>query len=284
MLLEHFFDKATATLTYLVADEATGEAAVIDPLMDYDPRSGRTSWASCEAIARIVDARGLSLRWALETHVHADHLSGTAFFRDRYGARTVAARDIGVVQRTFRDLYHLGPDFPVDGSQFDRLVGDGETLALGPLGIRVLGTPGHAPAHLCFQVNDVVFLGDTLFAPDYGTARCDFPGGSAELLYDSIRRLYDLPDETRLLLGHDYRPGDRPLRWETTVAEQKERNVHLDARTTKRDFAALRRRRDAELEMPLLILPAMQVNIRAGRLPEPEANGVAYLKIPLNAL
>ncbi len=251
--------------------------------MDYDPRSGRTSWASCEAIARVVDDRGLSLRWALDTHLHADHVTGIAFFRDRYGARTVAGRDVGLVQRTFRDLYHLGPDLPVDGSQFDRLVDDGDVLELGTLALRVLHTPGHAPAHLCFQIEDAVFLGDTLFAPDYGTARCDFPGGSAELLYESIRRLYALPDETRLLLGHDYRPGDRPLRYETTVGEQKERNVQLDARTAKADFVARRRRRDAELEMPLLILPAMQVNIRAGQLPAPEENGISYLRIPLNA-
>jgi glyoxylase-like metal-dependent hydrolase (beta-lactamase superfamily II) len=280
MVVQHFFDATTSTLTYLVHDGRT--AVVIDPVRDFDPASGRTAWTSCERAAACVDRHGLSVRWVVDTHAHADHMSGLQFFRARYGARTVTGSRVGDVQRTFRDVYNLGADFPVDGRQFDRLLEEGEELDVGALRLRALHTPGHTPAHMSWQLGDAVFLGDTLFMPDYGTARCDFPGGSAEQLYDSIRRLYALPDETRVFACHDYRPGGRPLRFQSTVGEQKATNVQLQARTTQAEFIALRTRRDATLEPPALILPSLQVNIRAGELPPADSNGVSYLKIPLD--
>jgi len=280
MTVQHFFDPTTATLTYVVHDQRT--AVVIDPLRDFDPAGGRTAWTSAERVAAYLDERRLAVPWVVDTHAHADHMTGLPFFRERYGARTVTGSRVGEVQAAFRDVYDLGPDFPVDGRQFDRLLDEGDELEAGTLRVRALHTPGHTPAHMSWQIGDAVFLGDTLFMPDYGTARCDFPGGSAEQLYDSIRRLYALPDDTRLFACHDYRPGERPLRFESTVAEQKASNVQLSARTTKAEFVALRRRRDATLDPPALILPSLQVNIRAGALPPPAPNGVSYLKIPLD--
>lgn len=284
MKVHAFFDEASATLTYVVSDEAAGVGVVIDPVMDFDPKSGRTTWGSAEAVARYIDAARLAIPYVIDTHAHADHVTGLAFFKARYGAQTVTGRDVGVIQRTFRDIYNLGPDFPADGRQFDVLLDEGEELTVGGLRVRAMHTPGHTPAHMSWVIGDAVFVGDTLFTPDYGTARCDFPGGDAGALYDSIQRLYALPDATRLFMCHDYRPGGRPLRFETTVAEQKATNVQLNARTSREAFIEFRTRRDAELEMPVLMLPAMQVNIRAGALPEPEANGTRYLKIPLNVL
>jgi glyoxylase-like metal-dependent hydrolase (beta-lactamase superfamily II) len=282
MHVQHFFDEATATLTYLVHDGAHG--IVVDPIRDYEPKSARTSWAGSERVAAVIDRARLRIDYVIDTHAHADHMTGLPFFRERYGARTVTGAGIGEIQRTFRDLYDLGPQFAVDGRQFDLLARGGERLRFGTLEVEPLHTPGHTPAHVSLRVGDAVFLGDTLFSPDYGAARCDFPGGSAAILFDSIQRLYALPDETRLFLCHDYRPGGRPLAPETTVAEQKRANVQIDAKTSKADFVAFRTRRDSELEPPLLILPAMQVNIRAGALPAPESNGIAYLKIPLDRL
>ena len=213
-----------------------------------------------------------------------DHLTGLPFFKERFGARTVTGSRVGEVQIAFRDIFHLGPDFPVDGRQFDVLIDEGDRLGFGELEIEALHTPGHTPAHMSWRIGDAVFLGDTLFMPDYGSARCDFPGGSAAVLYDSIQRIYALPDATRLFVCHDYQPGGRAPAWETRVAEQKRHNVQIDQSTTREDFVAFRERRDAELEAPTLILPAIQVNIRAGELPPPESNGIAYLRIPLNAL
>ena len=282
MHIQHFFDEATATLTYVVHDGTHG--VVIDPIRDYEPKSGRTSWAGSERVAAAIDRARLRIDYVIDTHAHADHMTGLPFFRERYGARTVTGAGIGEIQRTFCHLYHLGPEVAVDGRQFDVLARDGEILGLGSLGIEALHTPGHTPAHLSLRVGDAVFLGDTLFGPDYGAARCDFPGGSAGTLYDSIQRLYALPDATRLFVCHDYRPGGRPVVAETTVAEQKRANVQIDAKTRKADFVAFRAERDAQLEAPVLILPAMQVNIRAGALPEPESNGISYLRIPLNRL
>jgi glyoxylase-like metal-dependent hydrolase (beta-lactamase superfamily II) len=280
MVIQHFYDPMTSTLTYVVHD---GEAAVvIDPIRDFDAASGRTSWVSAERVAAYVEERRLRVPWVVDTHAHADHMTGLPFFKRRYGAETVTGSRVGEVQRVFRDVYNLGAEFPVAGQQFDRLLEEGETLEVGSLQVRAMHTPGHTPAHMSWQIRDAVFLGDTLFMPDYGTARCDFPGGSAEELYDAVQRLYALPDATRLFVCHDYRPGGRPMRFASTVAEQKASNVHLDARTTKADFVRHRQRRDATLDPPALILPSLQVNIRAGELPAPEANGVSYLKIPLD--
>lgn len=282
MIVQQFFDEITSTLTYVVHDATT--AVVIDPVRDFDLASGRTAWTSAGRVAAYIDEYALSVPWVIDTHAHADHMTGLPFFRTRYGARTVTGSRVGEVQRAFRDIYDLDVAFPVDGRQFDRLLEEGDELEAGSLRVRAMHTPGHTPAHMSWRIGDAVFLGDTLFMPDYGTARCDFPGGSAEWLYESVRGLYELADDTRLFVCHDYRPGGRPLRFQSTVGEQKASNVQLDARTTKAEFVALRERRDATLEVPALMLPSLQVNIRAGDLPEPEPNGVSYLKIPLDRL
>jgi len=277
-----FYDEPTGTLTYVVHD---GRAAVvIDPLRDYDARSGRTSWHSSEAVADYLEREGLEVPYVVDTHAHADHLTGLPFFKERFGARTVTGARIGEIQSKFRDVYGLGPGFPVDGRQFDLLLDEGKRIGVGTLEVEALHTPGHTPAHMSWKVGDAVFTGDTLFMPDYGSARCDFPGGSASDLYDSIRRLYALRDPTRLFVCHDYRPGGRPLAYQTTVGEQKRSNVQIDASTTREEYVAFREKRDAILEAPKLILPSIQVNIRAGELPEPEPNGTRYLKIPLDVL
>ena len=282
MEIQHFFDPHTWTLTYVVHDGRT--ATVIDPVRDYDPKNGRTSWASAEQVAAYLDRKHLAVPYVIDTHAHADHLTGLPFFRQRYGARSVTGARVGEIQRTFRDVFNLGPDFPVDGRQFDVLLDEGKRLGFGTLEVEALHTPGHTPAHMSWRVGDAVFVGDTLFMPDYGSARCDFPGGSAGILYDSIQRLYALPDDTRLFVCHDYMPGGRPLAFETTVREQKRSNIQLDARTTRTEYVAFREKRDASLEAPVLLLPSIQVNIRAGELPEPESNGTSYLKIPLDVV
>lgn len=280
MEIQHFFDPATSTLTYVVHDTGTG--VVIDPVLDYDPKSARTSCKSAEAVAQYIDDRHLAVPYVIDTHAHADHLTAMPFFKKRYGARTVTGSRIGEVQRSFRDIYNLGADFPVDGRQFDHLLDEGQELEIGSFNVRAMHTPGHTPAHMSWQIGDALFVGDTLFMPDYGTARCDFPGGSAEQLFDSVQRIYALPASTRLFMCHDYQPGGRELRFVTTVAEQKRANIQLRERTTKQEYANIRKNRDAQLDMPALILPAIQINIRAGEFPMPEANGTAYLKIPLN--
>ena len=280
MEIQHFFDPATSTLTYVVHDAGTG--VVIDPVLDYDPKSARTSCKSAEAVAKYIDDRHIAVPYVIDTHAHADHLTAMSFFKKRYGARTVTGSRIGEVQRSFRDIYNLGTDFPVDGRQFDHLLDEGQELEIGCFLVRAMHTPGHTPAHMSWQIGDAVFVGDTLFMPDYGTARCDFPGGSAEQLFDSIQRIYALPVSTRLFMCHDYQPGGRELRFVTTVGEQKRANIQLREGTTKQEYISIRKNRDAELEMPALILPAIQINIRAGEFPMPEANGTAYLKIPLN--
>ncbi|MGH0032940.1 MAG: MBL fold metallo-hydrolase [Myxococcota bacterium] len=282
MHIEAFFDEHTSTLSYVVHDGENG--VVIDPVRDFDPKSGRTAWASAETVAAYIDREGLRIPYVIDTHAHADHMTGIPLFKQRYGAKSVTGARVGVVQETFRDLFHLGAGFPVDGRQFDVLLDEGEHLAFGSLDVEALHTPGHTPAHMSWRIGDAVFVGDTLFMPDYGTARCDFPGGSAAELYDSIQRLYRLPDATRLFMCHDYAPGGRPMAYETTVGEQKRSNVQLNGDTSKADYVAFRERRDAGLAMPRLILPSIQVNIRGGELPEPEANGVSYLKIPIDAV
>ena len=280
MEIQHFFDQATSTLTYVVHDGGIG--IVIDPVLDYDPKSARTTVRSAEAVARYIDHRHLSIPYVIDTHAHADHLTAMPFFKKRYGSQTVTGSRVGEVQRSFRDIYNLGADFPIDGRQFDILLDEGQDLEVGSFRIRAMHTPGHTPAHMSWQVEDAVFVGDTLFMPDYGTARCDFPGGSADQLYDSIQRIYALPDSTRLFMCHDYQPGGRELCFVTTVAEQKQSNVQLRQGTMKQEFLKLRTARDAKLDMPALILSAIQINIRAGEFPNREANGTAYLKIPLN--
>jgi glyoxylase-like metal-dependent hydrolase (beta-lactamase superfamily II) len=284
MKVQFFFDEPTATLSYVVWDEDARVAVLIDSLLDFDPKSGRTATRSCEAVARFLDARRLSLPLVLDTHAHADHFTAMPFFRERYGARTGIGAEIRQVQAIFRKIFNLGDAFRVDGSQFDVLLGEGDVLEAGPLRVEAFHTPGHTPACMSYRIGDAVFVGDGLFMPDYGTARCDFPGGSAETLYDSIQRLYALPDATRVFTCHDYRPGGRPLRFESTIGEQKRENVQLSRGTTREAFVELRKTRDAGLEMPTLILPSIQVNIRAGVVPEPESNGISYLKIPLDGI
>lgn len=285
MDIRPFFDEQTSTLTYVVWDAGERVGVVIDSVLDFDPASGRTSTDSADEVSRFLEQEGLAVPYVLDTHAHADHLSGMAIFRERFGAKTVIGAEIVQVQRVFRDLFDLGPDFPCDGRQFDLLLEHGARLDVGPFEFEAFHTPGHTPACMSYRVEDALFVGDVLFQPDYGTARCDFPGGSAEALYASIGSLHEaLPDSTRVFTGHDYQPGGRPLAFESTLRQHLDANVQLSAATTKEDFVRLRTERDASLAVPRLILPSVQVNIRAGALPEPSANGVAYLRIPLNVL
>jgi len=279
-----FFDHATFTASYVVHDPVTLAAAIIDPVLDFTPRNGRTSTGSADAILEYVREKGLKLHWLLETHAHADHLSASHYLREATGAPIVIGEHIVAVQKVFAALFEAD-DVVADGSQFDRLVSDGDELQLGELAIRVLHTPGHTPACVTYLIGDAAFVGDTLFMPDYGTARSDFPGGSAADLYRSIRKILNLPAETRMFVGHDYLPAGRSeFKWETSVAEQRQANVHIHDAVTEAEFVAMRKARDAALEAPLLILPSLQVNIRAGAMPPPSAGGHIYLKIPVNAL
>jgi glyoxylase-like metal-dependent hydrolase (beta-lactamase superfamily II) len=276
-----FFDEATNTVSYLVSDPKTKTAAVIDPVLDFDHRSGEGATCSADRILAASEEAGLTIAWVMETHAHADHLSAAPYIKLKTGARVVIGEHIRDVQRIFRPIFNL-PDVSGDGSEFDRLVEDGGRFYIGLLEVEVLHTPGHTPACVSYKIGDAVFVGDTLFMPDYGTARADFPGGSARELYRSIRRLLSLPDETRLFMCHDYKaPGRDTYAWETTVGEEKLRNVHLREGVSEDEFVAMREARDAKLPTPLLLLPSIQVNIRAGRLPAAESNGVHYLKIPV---
>lgn len=279
-----FHDPATGTVTHVVYEKPGSACAIVDPVLDFDAKSGRTGTASVEKVAEFVRAQQLRVEWILETHAHADHLSAAPWLRTRLGGRIAIGAGITRVQGVFRQLFNLEASFAADGRQFDHLFADGESFRIGALEARVLAMPGHTPACVAYQVGDAVFVGDTLFMPDVGTARCDFPGGSAVQLYRSVRRLLSLPADTRLFMCHDYPPAGRAPRWETTVAEQREANIHVHDGVTEEDFVAMRTARDATLEMPHLILPAIQVNIRAGQMPPAEANGVTYLKIPVNAL
>ncbi len=283
MEIRHFFDEATSTLTYVVHDPATRDAVVLDPVLDYDPAGAQTSTAAVEQVARHLRDNGLRLHHVLETHVHADHLSASQFLRGRFDARIGIGRGITEVQRTFRTLFDL-PDLAVDGSQFDELLGDGQLLRAGSLAVEAIETPGHTPACLSYRIGDAVFTGDALFIEDLGVGRCDFPGGSASRLYQSVHeRLYRLPEATRVFPGHDYRPNGRPLRFETTIAAEKAGNVQLREATTEEEFVRARTARDARLEPPRLLFPSVQINVAAGRLPRPRENGKRYLSIPLNA-
>jgi glyoxylase-like metal-dependent hydrolase (beta-lactamase superfamily II) len=279
--IQAFFDQTTNTVSYLVADPATRRAAVIDPVLDYDHRSGKASARSADAILQAAAERGLHIDWILETHAHADHLSAAPYLRHKTGAQIGIGEYIRAVQGIFRPVFNL-EDVSGDGSEFDRLFRDGETFLIGEIEVTVLHTPGHTPACVSYRVGNAVFVGDTLFMPDYGTARADFPGGSAQSLYRSIRRLLELPPDTRLYMCHDYKaPGREHYAWETTVADERARNVHVHDGVGESEFVAMRIARDATLPAPTLLLPSIQVNIRAGRLPRVESNGVRYLKIPI---
>ena len=278
------FDPATWTFTYVVHDGPGSDCAIIDSVLDYDPKSGRTSTRSADKVVAYVREHRLNVQWILETHAHADHLSAAPWLRQQLGGRIAIGSHITTVQKVFKGVFNLEPEFRLDGSQFDRLFEDGEVFEIGRLQARVMYVPGHTPACVAYQVGDAVFVGDTLFMPDVGTARCDFPGGDAKALYASTRKILALPPQTRLFMCHDYPPNDRPVACETTVAEQRARNIHVHDGITEAEFVRMRTARDATLEMPVLILPAVQVNIRAGQMPPKEANGTAYLKIPINAL
>lgn len=279
-----FFHEPTFTVSYLVWDPATKRAAIIDSALDFDQKSGRTGTHSAQAILKAVKEEGVSVEWLLETHAHADHLSAAPFLKQITGAPIVIGEHIQTVQKVFKDVFNLSY-VTADGRPFDKLVADGEALALGELEIKVMHTPGHTPACVSYLIGDAVFIGDTMFMPDYGTARADFPGGNARLLYRSIQKLLSLPDETRVFLCHDYKaPGRDEYKWETTIGEERAKNVHLANGVTEDQFVVMREARDKTLEMPVLILPSIQVNIQAGELPPPEANGVRYLKLPLDAL
>jgi glyoxylase-like metal-dependent hydrolase (beta-lactamase superfamily II) len=283
MRIETFFDPATWTLTYVVFDEGTRDAVVIDPVLDYDPLAVSTNLSSNERVAAFIDDNGLSIKAILETHAHADHLSGSQWLKERYGAPVMIGEHIKTVQETFKGVFNLPADFPTDGSQFEHLLRDGETLQAGSLEIRVLHTPGHTPACVSLLIGDAVFTGDALFMPDFGTGRCDFPAGSAEELYGSITsKLYTLPDETRVFVGHDYLPNGRPLRYESTIGEEKAKNVQLPAARSREDFVKFRTERDKTLRPPNLIFQSVQVNVDAGHLPAPDGNGIRYLRLPMN--
>ncbi|WP_455230449.1 MBL fold metallo-hydrolase [Geopseudomonas aromaticivorans] len=284
--VEAFFDPATYTYSYVVSDPATRQCALIDSVLDYDPAAGRTSYQSADRLIAYVREQGLSVQWILETHVHADHMSAAPYLRQQLGGQLGIGEQITVVQDTFGKLFNSGPDFATDGRQFDRLFRDGEEFQVGSIKARAIHTPGHTPACMTYVIGDAAFVGDTLFMPDYGTARCDFPGGDAHAMYRSIHdKLFQLPDETRVFLCHDYKaPGREEYQYETTIGAERAGNVHIHADISEEQFVAMRQSRDATLGMPTLILPSVQVNMRAGELPPAENNGTRYLKIPLDVL
>ncbi|OCX96053.1 MAG: MBL fold metallo-hydrolase [Pseudomonas sp. CO183] len=283
--VEAFFDPATFTYSYVVSDPVTRQCAVIDSVLDYDPASGRTSHATAQRLVDYVRAQGLTVQWLLETHVHADHLSAAPYLKQQLGGRLAIGDRITVVQDTFGKLFNAGSEFATDGRQFDHLFHDGDTFQVGNIQAHAIHTPGHTPACMTYVIGDAAFVGDTLFMPDYGTARCDFPGGDARTLYQSIQKLFTLPDSTRVFMCHDYKaPGREEFLYETTIAAERELNVHVHAGITEEEFVAMRTARDATLGMPTLILPSVQINMRGGELPEPESNGTRYLKIPLDVL
>ncbi|MFN5177391.1 MBL fold metallo-hydrolase [Limnohabitans sp.] len=278
------FDPATWTVTYVVHQGPGSAAAVIDSVLDYDPKSGRTRTTSADKVVDYVQAHELKVQWILETHAHADHLSAAPYLKQKLGGQIGIGDQITRVQRVFKGIFNLEPEFRMDGSQFDALLKDGQQFRIGELTAHVMAVPGHTPACVAYQVGDAVFVGDTLFMPDVGTARCDFPGGDARMLYASVHKLLSLPPETRLFMCHDYPPNNRPVAFETTVAEQRAKNIHVNDGISEAQFVEMRTKRDATLEMPVLILPAVQINIRAGKLPPEESNGTAYVKIPINTL
>ena len=279
-----FFHEATHTVTYVVHEEGGRSCAIIDSVLDYGAASGHTSTDAADEVIAHVRGQDLEAAWILETHAHADHLTAAPYLKEHLGGRIAIGEHIVAVQETFKRVFNLGDDFAADGSQFDHLLADGEEIHLGALAGRVMHTPGHTPACVAYVFGDCVFVGDTIFMPDFGTARTDFPGGDAASLYRSIRNLLSLPEETRLFMCHDYGPNGRDYAWQSSVVAERTDNIHVNDGVSEADFVAMRAARDAELDMPSLILPSIQVNIRAGALPPPEDNGVSYLKIPLNAL
>lgn len=281
--IQSFFDSETFTVTHVVSDPVTRRAAIIDSVLDYDPKSGRSSHTSADLVIAYIQREGLTLEWLLETHAHADHLSAAPYLKDKLGGKLAIGRRICDVQAVFKRIFNA-KDMNTDGREFDHLLDDGELLKIGELEVSVMYTPGHTPACLTFVMGREAFIGDTLFMPDYGSARCDFPGGDAQTLFHSIKKILALAPDTRLHLCHDYPPEGRGPMWRTTVMEQREKNIHVHDGVTEAEFVSMRTARDKTLAMPTLLLPAIQVNVRAGRLPPPEDNGVSYLKIPVNAL
>ena len=278
------FDPATWTVTYVVYEKVGSACAIIDSVLDYDPKSGRTHTTSADKVIAFVKEKNLKVEWILETHAHADHVTAAPYLKEKLGGVTAIGDHIQQVQKVFQGVFNLESSFKTDGSQFGHLLKADEEFKIGELTAKTLFVPGHTPACVAYQIGDAVFVGDTMFMPDVGTARCDFPGGDAKVLYQSVRKLLSLPNETRLFMCHDYPPTDRAICFETTVAEQREKNIHVHDGVSEAEFVAMRSKRDATLEMPVLILPSVQVNIRAGEMPPAEANGVVYLKIPMNLL
>ncbi|MGB1967714.1 MAG: MBL fold metallo-hydrolase [Litorivicinaceae bacterium] len=279
-----FFDPDTWSLTYIVQDPNSGSCAIVDPVLDYEAASGQTTTESADEVVAKVEAENLTVEWILETHVHADHLSAAPYLQKRLGGKIGIGAHITEVQNIFGNLFNAEPEFHRNGSQFNQLFADGDTFAIGGLTVTAMHTPGHTPACMTYHIGDSLFVGDTLFMPDFGTARCDFPGGNARALYQSIQRLFTLPPETRIFMCHDYMPNGREMRYETTVGEQKKFNIHLHDGISEEEFVTMRSAKDKTLSMPALMLPSVQVNMRAGELPPPEDNGIRYLKIPLDAV
>ena len=283
-VVKGFFDPDTWTVTYVVYEKPTSSCIIIDSVLSYDPKSGRTHTKMADEVIAFVKKNELKTEWILETHAHADHVTAAPYLRSELGGKVAIGDHISVVQSVFKGIFNLEKSFPVDGSQFDRLLKDVEEIHFGNLSFKALFVPGHTPACMAYQVGDAIFVGDTMFMPDVGTARCDFPGGDAHVLYQSMKKILSFPPQTRLFMCHDYPPNGRPVQFETTVADEKKFNIHMHDGITEEQFIEMRTKRDATLEMPVLILPAIQVNIRAGEFPAKESNGIAYLKIPLNAV
>jgi glyoxylase-like metal-dependent hydrolase (beta-lactamase superfamily II) len=282
--IQHFYDEPTGTLSYVVSDENNGHAAVIDPVVGFSMVSGRIDSGPSDVVIEYVHKEKLGVEWILETHAHADHMTGAQYIKSNLGGTVAIGEGIRSVQAHFGPVFNLGPPFASDGHQFDKLFGDGDVFRIGGLECEVIATPGHTNDSISYRIGSAVFVGDSMFMPDFGTARCDFPGGDAEVLYDSIERILSLPGDTRLYMCHDYKPGGRELRWECTVAEQRAGNIHVKKGVSKEEFVSMRKERDATLSLPALIVPAIQVNIRAGHLPDAEDNDIVYLKTPVNTL
>lgn len=282
--IQAFFDTVTQTISYVIFDEAGGSCAIIDPVLDYDPKAGKTLTHNADKLIAFIHDQRLSVQWILETHAHADHLSSADYLKNQLGGKIGIGQNIPAVQKTFKKIFNFGDEFIPDGHHFDHLFSDGELFQIGKITAKAIAVSGHTPADIAYRINDVIFVGDTLFMPDVGTARADFPGGDARQLFKSIEKILAFPPETRLLMCHDYPPTNRPPEWESTVAEQRAHNIHIHAGITEDEFVKMRTERDATLEMPNLLLPAIQINIRGGKLPPAEPNGVAYFKIPINLI